>query len=82
MKTTGGLTKKQVEVIQNQLQPALDACAEAGICFIGMDDRLLAYDRVKLHKAGYLEDPHGSQMALGQGYDVDDSSCYLDSGAW
>ena len=66
-----------------RLSMAFALCKKAGICFCGMDDNLLAYDRPSfLEKLDEGKSSYDAQMDLGQGADVNHHGCYVDSGGW
>ena len=76
------MTPQQLKALGSMAR-AFALCQKAGICFCGMDDNLLAYDRPSfLEQLDKGKSSYDAQMALGQGENVNHHECYVDSGGW
>lgn len=81
-------TKRQAAALRD-LEQALARCKGNGICFVGMDDNLLAYAEKDLDAAiaetvreSGASDLYEAQNKCGQGVRIDTSDAYRDSGGW
>jgi hypothetical protein len=75
------MKEEQLNAIK-RLEAAFQGCRLVGLCFIGMDDEVLAFDLNELLDAGWNNEPHVAMKALGQGTPVNTYGSYKDSGGW
>ena len=75
------LNEKQ-EMALRHLSAAFEQAGKLGLCFVGMESDLLAFDYGALLQAGYQFEPLSAMRHLGQGAMVETHASYLDSGGW
>jgi len=77
------MTEKQNKALKS-LSRAFLKCKEANLCFQGMDDSLLAFDKDEYMELTKNESICEQQYQENgnQGDAVDTHGCYMDSGGW